>query len=193
MAYNLRSRVRNNLLAEEREEDLGGSDSSEEDHVSEQSESSESDSSDYSEAEDVENQTLSERVLRMRENAAARGRPSTSWTSKNKTKWKIGAPERLSGWNTFLYIYFSISTYIFLLILFSYLYFLYEIRFVHIIHSYSFFLFILIQIISLIACAIIIYFFFLRKVVNTKINIVTWNCEQQHKGPVTLSETFIRG
>ncbi|KAL3286145.1 hypothetical protein HHI36_000657 [Cryptolaemus montrouzieri] len=98
MAYSLRPRVREVMLEESRENDFGGDATSDSDNVSEQSESdSEDDASDYSEAKDAENETLSARILQQRQQANARGRPSTILFSKNKTKWSTKPCERTSG------------------------------------------------------------------------------------------------
>lgn len=100
MAYNLRSRVRDALLREDKPDDLGGNPSSdEEDNVSVESE--EFSESEYSESEDLENMSLNQRLLYQREQAAQRGRPASTLVSKNKTKWKVGQRERTSGKHTF--------------------------------------------------------------------------------------------
>ena len=95
MPYNLRSRIRENLIAED-VESFGGNASDDEDHASEQSESQYSNNSSDSEA-DVENTSLNNRLLQLRQRATSRGRPASILKSKNNTKWKVGSRERLSG------------------------------------------------------------------------------------------------
>ncbi|XP_033222831.1 piggyBac transposable element-derived protein 4-like [Belonocnema kinseyi] len=92
MAYNLRSRIDNELMPDDRET-FGGEQSEDEgDNVSEQSEFSSK--SEPSEDEDLENVTLNQRILEQREQA--RGRPTTTLRSKNGTKWSTKPRTRVS-------------------------------------------------------------------------------------------------